>query len=59
VENAPAEVVAAETRIAPAQQLAAAQAALSALALEYESVAFAAVVAEPGLQDAMRKGRRQ
>ena len=58
VENAPADVVAAETGIAPAQQVAAAQAALAALALEYESVAFAAVVEEPGLQGAMRTGRR-
>jgi hypothetical protein len=55
VENAPAEVVAAETGIAPLQQIAAAQAALAALALEYESVAFAAVVAEPGVQSATRK----
>jgi hypothetical protein len=58
VENAPAEGVAAETGIAPAQQVAAAQAALAALALEYESVGFAAVVEEPGLQGAMRTGRR-
>jgi hypothetical protein len=32
-----------------------AEAALAALALEYESVAFAAVVAEPGLQGASKR----
>jgi hypothetical protein len=40
------------------QQVAAAQAALHALALQYESVAFAAIVEEPSLQGAMRKERR-
>jgi hypothetical protein len=50
VDNAPAAVVVAETGIAPAQQVAAARAALAALALEYESVAFAAIVAESSPQ---------
>jgi hypothetical protein len=62
VENAPAEVVAAETGLDPAQLVTAAGAALSALALDYESVAFAGAVQEPGLgtaiHAAMRKERR-
>jgi hypothetical protein len=41
VENAPADVVASETGIDPAQLVAAVRAALAALALEYESLAFA------------------
>jgi hypothetical protein len=49
VENAPADVVAAETGIDPVQQVAAVRAALAALALDYESVAFAGGVQEPGL----------
>jgi hypothetical protein len=53
VENAPAEVVAAETGIDPAQLVAAARAALSALAFEYETVAFAGDVEAPGLAGAM------
>ena len=57
VENAPADVVAAQTGIDPAQQVTAAQAALAALALDYESVAFASAVEEPSLGPAMRKGR--
>ena len=59
LENAPAHIVAAETGIDPVQQVATAKAALAALALEYESVAFAGVVAEPGPLGAARKGRRQ
>jgi hypothetical protein len=57
VENAPADAVAAETGIDPTQQVAAARSALVALALEYEAVAFAGAVEEPGLAGAMR-GRR-
>jgi hypothetical protein len=61
-ENAPADVVAAETGIDPRAPVTAAQAALTALALEYERVAFAGAVEEPGLGAAMRaarhKGRR-
>ena len=38
VENAPVDVVAAETGLDPVQQVVAARAALAALALEYESV---------------------
>jgi hypothetical protein len=59
VENAPADVVAAETGIDPRAQVTAAQAALAALALEYESVAFAGAVEEPGLAAALRKERRE
>ena len=54
VENAPADVVASETGIDPAQLVAAARAALGALALEYEAVAFAGDVEEPGLAGAMQ-----
>jgi hypothetical protein len=61
VENAPADVVASETGIDPAQLVAAVRAALAALALEYESVAFAGAVEERDLtaavRAAMRKGR--
>jgi hypothetical protein len=58
LENAPADVVAAETGIDPVQQVAAARAALAALALEYESVAFAGAVEERDLGSAMRTERR-
>jgi hypothetical protein len=54
VENAPADVVAAETGIDPAQQVAAARAAIAALALEYESVAFAGAMQERDLGAAVR-----
>jgi hypothetical protein len=53
VENAPAEVVASQTGLDPSQQVAAVRAALSALALEYESVAFTRAVEEPGLGAAL------
>jgi hypothetical protein len=63
VENAEADIVAAETGIAPVQQIVAARAALATLALEYESVAFAGHVEEHDLiaavRAAMRKERRQ
>jgi hypothetical protein len=63
LENAPADIVAAETGIDPVQQVVTAKAALAALALEYESVAFAGAVEEPGLavtmREALRKARRQ
>ena len=63
VENAPVDVVAAETGLDPVQQVVAARAALAALALEYESVAFAGAVEEAGLGaamcEALRKERRQ
>jgi hypothetical protein len=58
LENAPADIVAAETGLDPVQQVATAKAALAALALEYESVAFASVVAEPSPLGAARKGLR-
>jgi hypothetical protein len=59
VENAPADVVAAETGLDPVQQVVAARAALATLALEYESVAFAGAVEEPGLGAAMREALRK
>jgi hypothetical protein len=43
----------------PVQQVTAARAALAALALEYESVAFASTVEEPSLGAVLRKERRQ
>jgi hypothetical protein len=43
----------------PVQQVAAARAALAALALEYESVAFAGAVEEPSLGSAMRAALRK
>jgi hypothetical protein len=59
VEKAPADVVAAETGIDPRAQVAAARAALAALALEDESVAFAGAVEEPGLGAAMRATKQK
>jgi hypothetical protein len=63
VENAPADIVASETGIDPAQVVAAARAAIGALTLEYESVAFASAVEERALgaavRAAMRNERRQ
>jgi hypothetical protein len=43
----------------PVQQVTAARAALAALALEYESIAFASTVEEPSLGAVLRKERRQ
>jgi hypothetical protein len=59
LENAPADIVAAETGVDPVQQVATAKAALAALALEYESVAFAGAVDEPGLGPATRAALRK
>jgi hypothetical protein len=63
VENATADVVAAKTGIDPVQHIGAARVALAAMALEYESVAFAGHVEEHDLiaavRAAMRNERRQ
>jgi DNA-directed RNA polymerase specialized sigma24 family protein len=55
LEDAPAEVVAAELSIAPAQVMREVQGALAALARQYEQIAFAGEVEEPGLYGALRR----
>jgi hypothetical protein len=52
------DVVAAETGLDPRAQVAAARAALAALALEYESVAFAGVVEGLSPRATLPKERR-
>ena len=58
-ENPPANAVASETAIDPAQPVAAARAAIGALALEYEPVALACAVEERDLGAAVRGHAQQ
>jgi DNA-directed RNA polymerase specialized sigma24 family protein len=53
LEDGPADVVAAELGLAPAQVMQELQGALAALARQYEEVAFAGEVEEPGLYGAL------
>jgi hypothetical protein len=57
VENAPADVVAADVGIDPAHLIGALGEAVRALARAYESVACAGVVDEPNLESALRNAR--
>ena len=57
VENAPADVVAADVGIDPAHLIRALGEAVRALARAYESVTCAGAVDEPNLESALRKAR--
>jgi hypothetical protein len=59
VENAPADVVAADIGIDPAHLIRALGEAVRALARAYESVSCAGAVDEPSLGSALRKARPQ
>jgi hypothetical protein len=59
VENAPADVVAADVGIDPAHLIRALGEAVRALARAYESVSCAGAVDEPSLGSALRKARPQ
>ena len=59
MENAPADVVASERGIDRAHLVEARGKAVGALALEYESVAFASAVEEPNLGSSMRAAMRK